>query len=239
MGIALLAVAVACDGVGRDDGTAPSIPIQVERPGDAQTDQGVTPTAASGTAQAQAPTSEPVAEPTPRDRVSMLLTPMPSPTVPPALEGLYGNPVPTPVPQGQLEPEFKEFYRQGERHMIQGKTHADQNDYESADTEFRAAASSFTEAIRIRPRITESYTSRGSAYLELSEWEKAIADFESAMAINHTLVSPFAGRAIAYRMMGMDEKAQENIDAAIFNGIDKNILAQYLDGTVKRLRARP
>ena len=123
--------------------------------------------------------------------------------------------------------------------MTQGMAHSNRDDHEAAGSEFRAAASAFGQAIGIRPRITESYTSRGTAYLELREWEKAIADFEAAMAINHTLVSPFAGRAIAYTMMGMDEKAQENIDAAIFNGIDKNILKQYMDGTVKRLRAKP
>ena len=59
------------------------------------------------------------------------------------------------------------------------------------------------------------------------------------MRLNHSLVSPFAGQAIAYRMMGMEEKAEEYVEAAIFNGMDKNILEQYLDGTVKRLRLRP
>ena len=66
-----------------------------------------------------------------------------------------------------------------------------------------------------------------------------LADFDAAMRLNHSLVSPFAGQAIAYRMMGMEERAEEYVEAAIFNGMDKNILAQYLDGTVKRLRLRP
>ena len=86
-------VAAACRDDGGDSASGPNIPIQAERPRDAQGGVGPTPTGVSGAAQ------EPAAEPTPRDRVSMLLTPIPSPTVPPALVGLYGNPVPTPVPQ--------------------------------------------------------------------------------------------------------------------------------------------
>ena len=74
--------------------------------------------------------------------------------------------------------------------------------------------------------------------MELGEWKKAISDFDAALDLNHTLVSPFAGRAIVYRLMGNEEEAQKNIDAAIFNGIDRNILEQYMDGTVTRLKMR-
>ncbi len=227
----------ACDGSDSQEGTEPKIPIEVSRPGDAQDTPSAAPT--GGSQAKEEPTSDPDAEPTPRDRVALLLTPQPSPTVPAVLQGLYGRPVPTPVPQSNLAPEFKEHYRQGELRMIEGRRFGDRSEYEAADVEYRAAASAFSEAIAIHPRITESYTSRGSAYLELAQWEDAIADFEEAMRINHSLVSPFAGQAIAYRMMGREEKAQEYVDAAIFNGMDKNILKQYMDGTVKRLSARP
>ena len=227
----------ACDGSGSQDENEPSIPIEVSRPGDAQAASSPAPTSA-GQPQ-EKPTADPNAEPTPRNRVALLLTPQPSPTIPAVLQGLYGGPVPTPVPQGQLDPKFKEYYRQGELNMIEGRKFGDRSEYEAADEKYRAAASSFSEAITIHPRITESYTSRGSAYLELAQWEDAITDFKAAMRLNHSLVSPFAGQAIAYRMMGMEEKAEEYVEAAIFNGMDKNILEQYLDGTVKRLRLRP
>ena len=234
---AVVLLSGACDGSGSQDETGPKIDIEVSRPGDAQA--GSTPASTSaGQPQDQA-TPDPNAEPTPRNRVALLLTPQPSPTIPAVLQGLYGRPVPTPVPQGELEPKFKEHYRQGELHLIEGRKLGDGNDYEAADEEYRAAAAAFSEAIAIRPQITESYTSRASAYLELAQWEDAIADFEAAAKLNHSLVSPFAGQAIAYRMMGMEEKAEEYVEAAIFNGMDKNILEQYMDGTVKRLRLRP
>lgn len=231
---AIILLSGACDGSGSQGDGEPSIPIEVSRPGDAQA--GTSPGPSSG---GQQPTPDPNAEPTPRNRVALLLTPQPSPTIPAVLQGLYGRPVPTPVPQGDLEPKFKEHYRQGELHLIEGRKLGDRSDYEAADEEYRAAADSFSEAIAIRPQITESYTSRASAYLELARWDDAIADFEAAAKLNHSLVSPFAGQAIAYRMMGMDEKAEEYIEAAVFNGMDKNILDQYLDGTIKRLRLRP
>ena len=234
---AVVVVSGACDSSGSEDDREPSIPIEVSRPGDAQGTASPAPPS-TGQAQEQS-TPDPNAEPTPRNRVALLLTPQPSPTIPAVLQGLYGSPVPTPVPQGQLDPKFKEHYRQGELHMIEGRKFGDRNDYETADGEYRAAAASFSEAIAIHPRITESYTSRGSAYLELARWEDAIADFKAAMKLNHALISPFAGYAIAYRMMGMEEKAEEYVEAAIFNGFDKNLLKQYLDGTVKRLRLRP
>ena len=230
-------VSGACDGSGSQGEGEPSIPIDVSRPGDAQA--GASPASTSGGQPQDQPTVDPNAEPTPRNRVALLLTPQPSPTIPAVLQGLYGNPVPTPVPQGELDPKFKESYRQGELHLIEGRKLGDRSDYESADEEYRAAAAAFSDALAIHPQITESYTSRGSAYLELAQWEDAIADFEAAAKLNHSLVSPFAGQAIAYRMMGQEEKADEYIEAAIFNGMDKNVLNQYLDGTIKRLRLRP
>ncbi len=232
---AVVLLSGACDGSGSQGEGEPSIPIEVSRPGDS----GVAASPTSGGQPQDRATPDPNAEPTPRNRIALLLTPQPSPTVPAVLQGLYGKPVPTPVPQGELDPKFKESYRQGELHMIEGRKLGDRSDYEAADEQYRAAAGSFSEAIAVHPNITESYTSRGSAYLELAQWEDAIADFEAAAKLNHSLVSPFAGQAIAYRMMGMEEKADEYIEAAIFNGLDKNILNQYLDGTVKRLRLRP
>ena len=237
--LAVMAAAVfvsgACDSGG--DESEPSIPIDVSRPGDAQAAS--SPAAGSGGQPQEQATPDPNAEPTPRNRIALLLTPQPSPTIPAVLQGLYGRPVPTPVPQGELDPKFKEHYRQGELHLIEGRKLGDRSDYEAADEEYRAAADSFSEAMAIHPQITESYTSRGSAYMELAQWEDAIADFEAAAKLNHSLVSPFAGQAIAYRMMGMEEKADEYVEAAIFNGMDKSILNQYLDGTIKRLRLRP
>ncbi len=230
---AVVLLSGACDS--SEEESEPSIPIDVSRPGDS----GAAASPTSGGQPADQATPDPNAEPTPRNRVALLLTPQPSPTVPAVLQGLYGNPVPTPVPQGELDPKFKESYRQGELHMIEGRKLGDGNDYDSADEEYRAAAAAFSEALAIHPQITESYTSRASAYLELAQWEDAIADFEAAAKLNHSLVSPFAGQAIAYRMMGMDEKADEYVEAAIFNGMDKNILNQYLDGTIERLRLRP
>ena len=232
---AVVVVSGACDS--GEDESEPSIPIEVSRPGDAQAAS--SPAAGSGGQPQDQATPDPNAEPTPRNRVALLLTPQPSPTIPAVLQGLYGNPVPTPVPQGELDPEFKEHYRQGELYMIEGRKLGDRSDYGAADEQYRAAAGSFSEAIAIHPQITESYTSRASAYLELAQWEDAIADFVAAAKLNHSLVSPFAGQAIAYRMMGQEEKADEYIEAAIFNGMDKNILNQYLDGTIKRLRLRP
>ena len=232
---AVVLLSGACDG--SDDESEPSIPIEVSRPGGGQA--ALTPAATSGVQAQDQATPDPNAEPTPRNRVALLLTPQPSPTIPAVLQDLYGRPVPTPVPQGELDAKFKEHYRQGELHLIEGRKLGDRGDYDSADEEYRAAAAAFSEAVAIHPQITESYTSRASAYLELAEWEDAIADFEAAAKLNHSLVSPFAGQGIAYRMMGMEEKAEEYVEAAIFNGMDKNILSQYMDGTVKRLRLRP
>lgn len=224
-----------CNNASDDSVIEPSVSIEVERPVD---DGGKSNVGPSVTEAKKVPIGEPSAVPTPRDRISILLTPVPSPTIPAAFEGRYGRPVTTPVPQAKLEPEFKGHYRQGERYLTEGKKYWEQEEYEAADNAFRSAAGSFSEAINIRPKITESYTSRGTAYMELGEWKKAISDFDAALDLNHTLVSPFAGRAIVYRLMGDEEETQKNIDAAIFNGIDRNILEQYMDGTVKRLKMR-
>ena len=184
------------------------------------------------------PTIQPEAEPTPRDRISILLTPVAARPIPKVLQDVYTNPVPTPAPITSLDPRYKESYSKGEQHLVNGKELVEKSDYESGDAEFRSAELEFSKAIEIHGQITEGYLSRGTAYLELGEWDKAMIDFNSAIKINHSLVSPFAGRAIVYKIRGNEKEAKENIDAAIFNGMDKKILTQYISYMVGRLKTR-
>ena len=184
------------------------------------------------------PTLQPEAEPTPRDRISILLTPVAPRPIPKVLQGVYENPIPTPAPITSLDPRYKESYSKGEQHLVNGKELVEKSDYESGDAEFRSAELEFSKAIEIHGQITEGYLSRGTAYLELGEWDKAMQDFDSAIKINHSLVSPFAGRAIVYKISGNEKEAKENIDAAIFNGMDRKILTQYISYMVGRLKTR-
>ena len=69
------------------------------------------------------------------------------------------------------------------------------------------------------------FYSRGLAYLKLGQWERAIADFDSALQLDPKLASSLYGRGFAKRKTG--DLAGGNADIAAATAVEKDVGAAY------------
>ncbi|MCA9816273.1 MAG: tetratricopeptide repeat protein [Cyanobacteria bacterium HKST-UBA01] len=73
------------------------------------------------------------------------------------------------------------------------------------------AIDSISAAIAISKLLPEDYTIRGELYLELKEYEKALADFNQALELSPTMApEAYLGRASAYEHLGKKELADRD-----------------------------
>lgn len=78
------------------------------------------------------------------------------------------------------------------------------------------AIDSISAAIAINKLLPEDYTIRGELYLELREYDKALADFNQALELSPTMApEAYLGRASAYEHLGKKELA----DRSLLNGV--------------------
>lgn len=79
---------------------------------------------------------------------------------------------------------------------------------------YREAISDFDMAIRINPRDSDAYSSRGGAYGKLGDAEQAIKDFDEAITMNPGNSSAYFNRGITYGKMGRRQQAFEDLKSA-------------------------
>ncbi|WP_448887351.1 tetratricopeptide repeat protein, partial [Enterobacter hormaechei] len=77
------------------------------------------------------------------------------------------------------------------------------------------AVADFSEAVRIDPRNSNSYTNRGDAYNGKGDYDRAIADYSEAIRLNSLDAVAFAGRGLAYDKSGKNAEARADFDAAL------------------------
>jgi protein O-mannosyl-transferase len=75
------------------------------------------------------------------------------------------------------------------------------------------------------PDIVRPYLNRGFAYLDLGQWDKAIADFTSAIRINPAFADNYCIRGAAYVNIGERDKAIADFSRAI--GINPKFAEAY------------
>ncbi|MEM8780974.1 MAG: tetratricopeptide repeat protein [Cyanobacteria bacterium P01_G01_bin.49] len=75
--------------------------------------------------------------------------------------------------------------------------------------DFTGAIEDFTKAIRLQPEA-ETYNYRGTAYFWLQKYQKAIEDYEQAIALDPVLAIAYYNRAYAQLELGNTSKAIED-----------------------------
>jgi len=88
-------------------------------------------------------------------------------------------------------------------------------------------AGQWREAVRLldsvltqAPRDASSLQQRGRAYRELEEFEKALADYTQAIAVNRRFATAYGGRAIVHQRRGNASASFADIDSARALGLN-------------------
>ncbi len=72
-----------------------------------------------------------------------------------------------------------------------------------------------TQIIELDPKDAKAFCNRGVAYDNLSEYQKAIKDYDQAIALKPQYAEAFYNRGVAYNSLGEYQKAIEDYDQAI------------------------
>jgi tetratricopeptide (TPR) repeat protein len=72
-----------------------------------------------------------------------------------------------------------------------------------------------TAVIQLNPQFAKAYSNRATLYVQAGGFEKAIADYKAALAIDPVLSAALIGRGRVCHMTGRLEEALESFNAAI------------------------
>ena len=75
--------------------------------------------------------------------------------------------------------------------LKRARVNLDRGDYD-------AAISDYTEAIRLRPNLSQAYQNRGLVYSRKKEHEQAIADYTKAILIDPKYAKAYFNRGLAF-----------------------------------------
>ncbi len=102
--------------------------------------------------------------------------------------------------------------------------------------DYKKSIKLFTQALKNDGKFALVYSSRGTAYLKVSNLKKAISDFSRAVRLNPKYARAYHLRGLAYEKMGAFAAAFRDFDRAI--EIDPDLVAAYrsrdsvLDNTI-------
>lgn len=110
---------------------------------------------------------------------------------------------------GGMNQEQEIDYKQSDKYFGRGLGY-------SLRGESEIAIDNFSKAIAFNPENFSAYVSRGNIYLERSEWDKALADYDRAIEIYPQLNGRiYYHRGIIYNMRGKLEQALADYNRAI------------------------
>jgi ppGpp synthetase/RelA/SpoT-type nucleotidyltranferase/regulator of sirC expression with transglutaminase-like and TPR domain len=124
------------------------------------------------------------------------------------------------APQGLEQPPS--FHAEGKRPNIQHKNEVDRLIFEALEAhsreEFVRAVEIYSRVLRMRtPRHIRSvmYNHRGMAYLALSQYPRAMKDFDQAVQYNPENFRAFNNRALTHRLRQEYKAALEDLDQSL------------------------
>ena len=94
------------------------------------------------------------------------------------------------------------------------------------------AIAAYSEAIRLDPDSAQALYNRGQAYFTIGEPEKSVPDFTRAIEVDpadRQVALAYAGRAMAYTLMGNDDEAQSDFASAVRGGFEARRLLAMID----------
>jgi len=96
---------------------------------------------------------------------------------------------------------------------------------------WRDSISLWTDVLRNNPLVPEAYNNRGAVYAGLRQYDRALADYDRALAIDPDFSRALNNRGAAFQRIGDFEKARADFDRAV--GLDpKNADVYYNRGNL-------
>ena len=95
------------------------------------------------------------------------------------------------------------------------------------------AMAEYDEAIRLNPMNRLAYYHRGTAYLDLGQYQPALHDYSEAIQFSPGDAEVYAARAFCYALLGRNGEAQQDVERAAELGFDRAFLERAID-EVKR-----
>jgi tetratricopeptide (TPR) repeat protein len=95
----------------------------------------------------------------------------------------------------------------------------------------------FSQAIKLEPRIADSFVGRGTAYAALDQYQKAIVDFSKAILLDPMNAKALRERGSAYVIDGDPDRAIADLSRALYANSDREQLSTSELITALRSRA--
>ncbi len=91
------------------------------------------------------------------------------------------------------------------------------------------ALSKYDEAIRRKPECALAYYNRGTAYLDLGQYQLAVDDYSQAIRLSSRDAEVYAARAFTYALLGKDTEAQQDVERAGNLGFARPFLQEAIE----------
>ncbi len=95
------------------------------------------------------------------------------------------------------------------------------------------AIAEYDEAIRRNPMSRLAYYHRGTAYLDLGQYQPARNDYSEAIRVSTRDAEVYAARAFCYALLGRNGEAQQDVERAAKLGFARTFLERAIE-EVKR-----
>ncbi len=101
------------------------------------------------------------------------------------------------------------------------------------------AIAEYDEAIRRNPMDRLAYYHRGTAYLDLGQYQPALQDYSEAIRVSPGDAEIYAARAFCYALLGRNGEAQQDVERAAELGFDRAFLEKAIEEVKSGFRGRP
>ena len=91
----------------------------------------------------------------------------------------------------------------------------------------------YDEAIHRNPRHPLAYYNRGTAYLDLGQYQPALNDYSEAIRVSPGDAEFYAARAFCFALLGRNGEARHDVKRAAELGFDRAFLERAIE-EVKR-----
>ncbi len=97
------------------------------------------------------------------------------------------------------------------------------------------AIAEYDEATRRNPKNHLAYYHRGTAYLDLGQYQPALNDYSEAIRVSRGDAEVYAARAFCYALLGRNGEAQQDVERAAELGFDR----AFLETAIEEVKKQP